>query len=118
MSAESDLYAILSGDAAITALVGTRIYPDAMPEETTYPAIVFSRTSTEPVGTISGQRFGEFASMQVGCWAKTRGASDAVATAVTDALIVAGEMDTARQGGFDPETGLFATTVDVTLLAV
>jgi hypothetical protein len=48
MSAETELYAALSGAAGITALVGSRIYPDAIPEEVALPALVFSRQATEP----------------------------------------------------------------------
>jgi len=41
MSAESELYAALSGHAALTALVSTRIYPDAIPEDQPLPAVVY-----------------------------------------------------------------------------
>ncbi|MCB1900820.1 MAG: DUF3168 domain-containing protein, partial [Rhodocyclaceae bacterium] len=47
MNAETRLYEILTAHSPLTALVATRIYPDAMPANTTYPAIVFSRSSTE-----------------------------------------------------------------------
>lgn len=115
MSAESNLYAVLGGHAPLTALVAGRIYPDAMPEDTAYPAVVYGRQSTEPVVTISGDKHGEFAVMQISAWAKTRTAADAVGDAVESALLTAREVPTGRQGGFDAETGLFATLIDVTL---
>lgn len=117
MSAESDLYTILSGYAALTNLVSTRIYPDAMPEEVAYPAVVFSRAGTEPIVTIGSQMVGEFVSLHIECWAETRTSADAVADAAVAGLLAAGEQHTGRAAGFDPETGLFATTIDVTLLA-
>lgn len=118
MSAESDLYTILSGHAALTALVSTRIYPDAIPEDKPYPAVVFVRAGTEPIGTIHGTTHGEFASMRIECWGKNRESADAVAAAVNAALVAAKEVPTGRAGGFDPEAGLFATTIEVTLLAL
>ena len=39
MSAESDLYAALTGASGVTDLVGTRIYPNRVPLGTDYPAI-------------------------------------------------------------------------------
>lgn len=117
MSAESTLYSTLSGYAALTSLVSTRIYPDAMPEEVAYPAVVFSRAGTEPVVTIGGQMVGEFVSLHIECWAETRTSADAVASAVVAGLLASGEQHTGRSAGFDPEAGLYASMIDVTLLA-
>lgn len=115
MSAESNLYAVLSGHGPLTALVAGRIYPDAMPEDTAYPVVVYSRQGTEPVVAISGDKHGEFVAMRLESWAKTRTAADAVGDAVEAALLTAREVPAGRQGGFDAETGLFATLIDVTL---
>ena len=86
MSAETELYAALSGAAGITALVSNRIYPDAIPEEVALPALVFSRLSTEPVVSISGQKFAETVRFQITAWGVTRTAADAVAVQVENAL--------------------------------
>lgn len=119
MSAESVLFDTLAGAAGVTALIGAgaaaRIYPDAMPEGAAYPVIVFARTATEPLVTINGTRHGEFVSLQVHCWGKTRDSTDAVAEAVDAALLGAGEIPTGREAGFDPETGLYVTIIEVTL---
>lgn len=116
MSAESDLHGWLSGHAALTALVGTRIYPDAMPEAGAYPAVVFSRVATEPILTIGSLVAGEFVTFAIGCWARSRTDVDAVAVAVIGALVASGEVPTGRIGGFDPETGLYSTVIDTRLL--
>lgn len=119
MSAESTLYGILSGSAGITALVGAgnaaRIYPDAMPEDGAYPVIVFSRTGTEPVVSIDGVMHMSFVTLQAQCWAKTRASSDALADAIESALADAGETPQERAGAYDPETGLFVSSLSVTL---
>lgn len=46
-SVEASLYSRLSGYAGLSALVGTRIYPDHMPQSPTYPAVVYERQVTE-----------------------------------------------------------------------
>lgn len=46
MSLESKIFDRLSGDAGITALVATRIYPNIKPENAIMPAIVFHRISS------------------------------------------------------------------------
>lgn len=113
MSAESDLYSILAGSAGVTALVSTRIYPDALPEDAIYPAIAFVRSTSDPVYAISNHYYGEDAELSIGCWGKTRTSADQVAEAVILALQAAGHAHSARSGGYDPDTGLFATTLDV-----
>ena len=44
MSAETDLYAVLASSTALAALVGNRVYPDAIPEDQAPPAVVYQRT--------------------------------------------------------------------------
>jgi hypothetical protein len=45
MSLESRIYAALSGATALTALVGSNIYPEHRPQEDTAPAVVYGRVS-------------------------------------------------------------------------
>ncbi len=117
MAAEADLYALLSGAAGVTAQVATRIYPDVLPEECAYPAIVFARQRTEPIVGLSGQVFGSDIEMVIGCWAATRTAADAAAAAVETALAGTAFARTGREAAFDPETGLFATHLTATTFA-
>lgn len=110
------LYGYLSGHAALTALVSTRIYPDAMPEETAMPAVVFARIATDPTYNISGTLLCEDVQMSIAGWAKTRGEADAIGVAVVAALAAHGETTTGRESGFDPDVGLYASTVATTML--
>lgn len=114
MSAESELYAALTGLPALTALVSTRIYPDAIPEDVTLPAVVTARQGTEPVIGIGGVKFGEFAQMIVSAWAPTRTLAESIGDQITEALRIAGNPVTNRAGSYDEETGFFAVTIDVT----
>lgn len=42
------IYSVLSADAGVTALVGTRIYPVFLPQDAAYPAIVFLADNEPP----------------------------------------------------------------------
>ena len=114
MSAESALYAALSGLPGLTALVSTRIYPDVIPEDAAMPAVVTARTGTEPVIGIGGAKFGEFAQMTISAWAPTRTLAESVGDQIAEALRVAGNPATNRSGGYDEESGLFAATLETT----
>ncbi|MFI0609115.1 MAG: DUF3168 domain-containing protein [Anaerolineae bacterium] len=117
MSAESDLYALLDAHVGLAAQVGERIYPDALPEDCTYPALVFARVGSETIVGISGQRFGEFVDFRIETWARTRLAADAAAIQVDTCLTAAGDPPSGRSAGFDPETGLYAAIIEVRRLA-
>lgn len=117
MTVESDFYTLLSGNPGVVAKVSTRLYPDALPEECAYPAIVFSRTRTEPLIGLSGQVFGADVDLTVGCWAATRTAADLAAVAVEAALVSSAFTRVAREAVMDPETGLLATILTVTTFA-
>lgn len=52
MSAESIVYALLSGAAAVTAVVSTRVYPVELPEGVALPAIVYDVVSNVRAGRI------------------------------------------------------------------
>lgn len=112
MSAESALYAALSGLPGLTALVSTRIYPDIIPEDAILPAVVTARQGTEPVIGIGGAQFGEFVQMIVSGWAPTRTLAESVGDQIAEALRVAGNPATNRSGGYDEETGFFAATLE------
>lgn len=112
MSAETDLYAALSGRAALTALVGLRIYPDAIPEDDDLPAVVYQRSGTEPITTLQNITVAEHVTFGITAWSKTRIAADAVADEIVTALSGANNPLTGRSSGFDSEMGLYAVTVE------
>ena len=112
MSAETELYAVLSAASGLTALVDTRIYPDAIPEGADLPAVVYLRASTEPVLSISGHKFAETARLTVSAWAETRTAAAAVGDQIEAALLASWQPAINRNSVFDGEVGLYAATVD------
>lgn len=113
MSAESALYSALSGASGLTALVGTRIYPDVIPEDADLPAVVYQRAGTSPVTTIGNVTVAENIRFVITAWAETRTAADAVAVEIGPALAAAENPAVDRSTGYDPECGLYAATVDV-----
>ncbi len=115
MAAEASLYSLLTGTAGVTALVSTRIYPDLLPENCAYPAIVFARSNTDPLIGISGQVFGTDIELSIGCWAATRTSADAVASAVEAAIAGSDFYRVTRSAVADPDSGLLGTNVTVTL---
>lgn len=116
MGAEDNLYSTLSGAAGVTALVSTRIYPDAFPEDCARPAVAFSRAGTDPIVTIGGTVLGQDVTMQIMCWADKRSEADAVADAVVTACAAAGYSYTGRTSGYDEELGAHVATVDIVIL--
>lgn len=117
MSVESDFYSAMVGNGSVTALVATRIYPDVLPEECVYPAIVFSRARTDRIVSVSGNFFGADVDIAVGCWAKTRAVADAVAAAALAALPSDAWTTPGPDAAYDPETGLYATLLTFTTLS-
>lgn len=46
---EAAVYSILTADSTLSALVGTRIYPNVVPQDVTLPAVAYQRISTSRV---------------------------------------------------------------------
>lgn len=65
------VYSILSNANAVTSLVGTRLNPVRIPQESLFPAISFNVISIASNPTNSGHSRTEFARVQVNCYATT-----------------------------------------------
>lgn len=112
MSAETELYAALTGRAGLVALVSDRIYPDAIPESRALPSVVFIRSSTAPTYTIGGALACEDAHFMITSWAESRASAESIADEISAALTISGNPIVDRSGGYDAETGLFAASVE------
>jgi hypothetical protein len=86
-SPEASLFSLLS-TGAVGAIVGTRVYPDILPQNVTYPAVRVQRISTarSQYRDLTGR--GNYASprIQIDCYALSRSAALALAQAVFDML--------------------------------
>ena len=92
MSVESRTYGVLSGAAAVTALVPTAIYPEHRMQADVLPAIVYSRVSGFRVNSLSTGYSGlENVEMDISVYTANidsrREIGDVVITAMTAATI-------------------------------
>lgn len=115
MSAETEINAALSGNAALAAVVAARIYPDFLAQEIALPAVVFQRAGTEYVTTIhDGVVHGARVTLEVWCLGTSRLQAEGVADLVETAL--AGSfLPVDRRPEFDAETLTFSTVVSCTV---
>lgn len=111
MSAESIVFGALSAYGPLTAITADRIWPSAIPEGSATPAIVFSRTNTEPIIAIGGRNFGEIAEISVQCWADSPDVAAQCGAFCVAAMLAAGETYADQSTGYDAEVGLYVTTV-------
>jgi len=113
--AEEVLFATLSAAAAVTAVVGQRIYPDVIPQEALIPSIAFLRTDTEFTNTIHGTApVDEIPLIEISCVQTSRELAHALANLVVSAIATVGFTIEGRRSEQDPETGLWATVLNVT----
>ena len=86
MSLETGLYTALTADSTLSGLVGSRIYPEIMPQGVTYPAVSYQRVSTGRTNLLSG--VDDFTEVRViiDCWDDSYSGVKAVADAVKSAI--------------------------------
>lgn len=80
------LYALLTADTAVAALVAARVHPGFLPQGATLPAIAQTRISGQDVDTLAGSNGLAHARIQVSCWAATYAGAAALGDAVRLAL--------------------------------
>ena len=87
MNLPASLYARLTAHAGLAALVGTRIYPYALPQTPTLPAITYQLTS-EPTEHHQGEASSiiERANVRVQCWSVSWDGAFALAAQADAAL--------------------------------
>jgi hypothetical protein len=110
MSAESDFRAVLAAYAPLTALVGTRIAQNAVPQGATLPYVAFTASHAPEYG-LDNTLHGDAVTFSIECWAESAAEADAVAVQVQAALLSEGVVCTAAGGTYDPEQGLDATAL-------
>lgn len=79
---ETILYSLLAGDAAIAAIVGTRIYPNFIPQDADLPALIYQQISGYRHHTNAGALGLAVPRVQINCWAVTYAAADDLADKV------------------------------------
>jgi len=82
---EADVRTFLLAQSAVSALIGTRMYPLRLPQGVTFPALTYQRISGSEDVTHSGAGPAR-AGMQFDCWGQTQSSVLALASAVRSAL--------------------------------
>ena len=115
-SAESQFRAVLAAHAPLTAVIGTRIALNAIPEGGGIPCVVYA-VRTEPAQTLLGDGDKPQATISVQCWAADQLAARELADLVREAIDTA---DAARCAYvlsdatvFDEEMGLDGVQLEV-----
>lgn len=86
MTLEQALYNYLTGVAGLTALIGTRVYPVALPQGATLPAVVYQRVSGARIRTMGDARLARRPRIQFTVWAATYASRLAVGAQLVAAL--------------------------------
>ena len=79
---EDEIFTRLTGDATITGLVGTKIYPGGAPQGIALPYVTYKRVSTDPVYTITGDNGLNDATYQIDAWSQTYSEAVSIADAI------------------------------------
>jgi len=116
MSLSSGLYSYLIDQAAISALVDTRIYPAILPQEPTLPAITYQIDGLEDRFTLeAGQTGPVIGDVQIDAWGSShKAAADLSALIVTALRNLKGDMGGVTvQGLFrDTQIDIYEPTVE------
>jgi hypothetical protein len=80
------LSAFLLGDAAIATAVGTRVYPQFLPQNTTVASIVYQKISDVGNHSLSGPTRLARPRFQIDAWAPTNNGANALALLIKERL--------------------------------
>ncbi|MGE0187648.1 MAG: DUF3168 domain-containing protein [Hyphomonadaceae bacterium] len=108
MAAEETIFATLSGNAGVAAIVSNRIFPSVRPQDSIVPCIVYHREATQVIQTIHGATALTIATIAVRAVAATMATADAISDAVDTALAV--HMHDDRTSAYDPDADVFIST--------
>lgn len=115
MSIDSDVYAVMSGHAPLTALLGTgagfRMFPSVIAQGIAMPAGAYA-IRTDAISTLDGVAVLYQTRVVVQCWAEGIATAKAVADAVVSAFAASTVPLVSRDGSFDAEIGLHVETVE------
>jgi hypothetical protein len=108
------IYAKLSATSAVTALVGSRIYPVFIPEDATYPAIVFSITNQPTDNQKERKSDHDTSQVTFTYWAEVKQGADAYAALDNVDLAVRNAIDfvAATAGGIQVEACKYISSAD------
>ena len=113
---EIDLYTRLKDDAALSALVGSRIYPKKAPQNVQTPYIVYHVITDTNNQCIEGEVYQSDTRFQIDCWSKKYSEVVLVKNAVKASIIgFKSSYQISTMDDYEPETELYREMIDLTL---
>lgn len=112
---ETKIYTLLTGNATVTRLINTRIYPVVMPQDVALPAITYQRISAEKLTTLSGYTGLANPHIVITAWAAGYDDAKAIGAAVHAAMNGAGTFKsilTNEMDIYEPELNIYAVSQD------
>lgn len=117
---ERAIYPFLSSQPEITALVGTRIYPDVRPEGSPLPAVTWTEAGGNAVTSHQGMSGLALAVIQFSAWSLELREAAEIRAAIRRALLgykgviglppgvyIKVPEERGAGGGYEPETGIY-----------
>lgn len=119
MSIETAVKAALSAAPAVSAIVGSKIFPMVATEGEVVPYIVYQVSASTREGAMNGPGSLRNARMQLDCYAATYSAAKALGAAVRAALDGAGLQSAMiiEQDLLDPETKSYRQLIEYSIWA-
>lgn len=131
MEIEAAIYSELKNNSGVSALVGTRIYPKKLPQNSTFPALIYQQVGGGSIYSHSGASALATPVWQVSCFASTFTGAKNLARKVREALQgfsgTLGGAGGVSTGGifkrneidlYDDETQIYQTVLDFNMMHV
>lgn len=83
---EHFIYQLLTNDAGVSALVGTKVYPTLLPQNPVFPCVGYAVEPTAENITFDGQGTNQAANIEIDCWAALHADALALGEAVNAAI--------------------------------
>lgn len=113
---ESDLVSHLKADVALSALVGTKIYPLLAPQNVTNPYIVYQVINDNSNQCIEGEVYQNDTRFQIDCWSTKYSEVKAIKEAVLNSLIgFKSSNSISVMDDYEQETKLYRQLIDFKL---
>lgn len=111
---EQKVYDSLKNNTDITDLVGTRIYPSAIPEEADYPCMSFTTIGNRDITTLKNDMPTlNFKRLQVSIWAENYGTCKLIEGYIKDSIYGIGGRTQDIRDSVDRDSKIFGTSVDI-----
>lgn len=118
-----DLWTYLQTQTGLTALIGARLHPVQLPQNPTFPAVVFTKISKPRIVSQQGDSGLSNPRYQFTCWAVRHSVAVQIAGEIRISLSgfkgtmngrrVYASFDENELDRVDPDTGIYAQIVDV-----